>query len=52
MTKKEMCTNSQIAADKLSMPFLQALMKIPNQIKNMEWDEYLVSLSSILLCFW
>ncbi len=42
MTKKEMLSNGQLMAEKLTLPFCTALMKMPHQIKNMKWGDYLV----------
>lgn len=41
MTKKEMLSNGQLMAEKLTLPFCTALMKMPHQIKNMKWGDYL-----------
>ena len=42
MTKKDMLTNGQLLAEKLTLPFCTVLMKMPPQIKNMKWGDYLV----------
>nr|CAG4641826.1 EOG090X08VB [Eurycercus lamellatus] len=37
MNKKEIHIQSQLVAEKLTMPFFNVLIKIPTDVKNMEW---------------
>lgn len=43
LNKTDIHNNIMLARDSLTLPFKNAVMKMPAAVRNMEWGEYLVS---------